>query len=232
MSLYTLAFREDEGSSCSFGQQERLDVAAQLMATIGGGDGDGVIVLPAGYVTAPSPARRDEWAEVMAATSRNAGVGVVFGIDVEETAAAWGMGRCPRSFAYVCDRGRRLLWGAAPTGRTSLLDERTVTIGSLRTTLLVARELFGARSTAAVEAAAPDLVVILGHGGPTKRWVEPLAALDELAPTLVVHQALPVCRPVAVPPPRGWRPTASRGAIRVVAYRPEADGAAARLVGN
>jgi len=232
MSLFTLAFREDEGPSCSFGPDERLDAAVQLMSTIGDADAEGVVVLPAGYVTAASAAKRDEWAEVLAASSRNAGVGVVFGIDVDEAQAAWGMERCPRSFAYACDRGRRLLWAAAPTGRTSLLDERTVTIGALRMTVLFARELFGARSTAAVETARPELVVVLGHAGPTKRWLDPLAALDELAPTLVVHQALPVCRPVAVPPPRGWRPTASRGAVRVVAYRREADGAAARVVGN
>jgi hypothetical protein len=232
MSLYTLAFREDEGSSCSFGPEQRLDVAVQLMTTIGDGDADAVVVLPAGYVTASSAAKRDEWAEALAASSRSAGVGVVYGIDVEESGEAWGMERCPRSFAYACDRGRRLLWAASPTGRASLLDERTVTIGALRTTVLFARELFGARSTAAVETARPELVVVLGHGGPTKRWMEPLAALDELAPTLVVHQALPVCRPVAAPPPRGWRPSASRGAIRVVSYRREADGAAARLMGN
>lgn len=232
MSLYTLAFREDEGASCSFGPQERLALAVQLMATVGDGEADGVVVLPAGYVLAPSTARRDEWAEALAASSRNAGVGVVFGIDVEEAGVAWGMERCPRSFAYACDRGRRLLWNAGPTGRAALLDQRTVTIGALRMTVLFARELFGARSTAAVEKARPDLAIILGHAGPTKRWVEPLAALDELAPTLVVHQALPVCRPVAVPPPRGWRPAATRGAVRVVAYRREADGAPARVVGN
>lgn len=232
MSLYTLAFREDEGSSCSFGPEERLDVAVQLMATIGDGDAEGVVVLPAGYVMAPTMGRRDEWAEALAASSRSAGVGIVFGIDVEDPAVAWGMERCPRSFAYASDRGRRLLWGAGPTGRVSLLDERTVTIGALRMTLLFARELFGARSAAAVEQARPDLAVILGHAGPTKRWLEPLAALDELAPTLVVHQALPVCRPVTLPPPRGWRPTETRGAVRVVAYRREADGAPARVVGN
>ena len=231
MSVYTLAFREDAGPSCSFGPEERLDVAAQLMAAIGAGDAEALIALPAGYVVAPSPARRDEWAAALAAASRSAGVGIVFGIDVNE-GARWGLERCPRSFAYASDRGRRLLWGAAPTGRAALLDARTVTLGALRTTVLFARELYGARSAAAVETARSDLVVVLGHGGPTKKWLAPLAALDELAPTLVVHQALPVCRPVMAPPPRGWRPTASGGAIRVVTYRREADGAAARAVGN
>ncbi|HEX9102817.1 MAG TPA: hypothetical protein VF997_11470, partial [Polyangia bacterium] len=102
MSLYTLAFREDAGSSCLFGPEERLDVAAQLMATIGAGDPEALLALPAGYVVAPSTARRDVWAEALADASRNAGVGLVFGMDVEE--ARWGMERCPRSFACASDR--------------------------------------------------------------------------------------------------------------------------------
>ena len=78
----------------------------------------------------------------------------------------------------------------------------------------------------------PDLVLVLGHGGPTKKWVAPVMALDEVAPTLIVHQALPVRRPAKVPPPRGWRPTTARGPIQIVCYRREADGAATRVVGN
>jgi hypothetical protein len=167
----------------------------------------------------------------LAAASRNAGVGIVFGIDVEDE-VRWGLERCPRSFAYASDRGRPLLWDAAPTGRATVLDGRTVTFGALRTTVLFARELFAARATAAVELSRPELVIVLGHGGPTKKWLAPMAALDELAPTLVVHQALRVCRPVTLPAPRGWRQTVARGAIRIVSYRREAIGAAARVVGN
>ena len=230
MSLYTLAFREDAGPAETFGPEERLDVAAELMATIGAVDGEALVVLPAGYAVAPSLDEREQWAEGLAAASRNAGVGVVLGLDVED-AVRWGMERCLRSFAYAVDRGRRLLWDAPPTGRGAALSERTVTFGALRTTLLFSRELFTTRSTAAVEAARPDLVVVLGHGGPTRKWLPPLAALDEIAPTLVVHQSLAVRRPVTLAPPRGWRQTVSRGAIRVVSYRRE-DGATARVVGH
>ena len=230
MSVYTLAFREDEGTSCVFGPEERLDVAAQLMATIANGDAEAVLALPAGFVVAPSTARRDVWAEALATTARNTGVGIVFGLDVEE--ARWGLERCPRSFAYASDRGRRLLWGAPPTARGSALGGRTVTLGALRATVLFGRELFGGRAEAAVEAARPDLVIVLGHAGPTRKWLRPLAAIDELAPTLIVHQALPVHRPVAVPAPRGGRPQATRGAIRIVQYRREAVGAPARAVGH
>jgi len=229
MSLYTLAFREDVGPS--FGPEERLDAAAELMATIGSVDGDALLALPAGYAVAPSLDEREEWAEGLAAASRNAGVGVVFGLDVDD-AVRWGMERCLRSFVYAIDRGRRLLWGTPPTTRASALGARTVTFGALRTTLLFGRELFAPRAVTALETARPDLVVVLGHGAPTRKWLPQLAAVDEVAPTLVVHQALEVRRPVPVPPPRGWRPTVSRGPVRVVSYRREADGAAACVVGN
>jgi hypothetical protein len=231
MSVYTLAFREDAGATCEYGPEDRLDVAAELMATIGAGDPEAVLALPAGFVVAPSTDRRDEWAEGLTAASRNAGVGIVLGIDVADR-EQWGVERCPRSFAYAIDRGRRLLSAVAPTVRAATLLERTVTIGALRTTLLFGRELLATRATAAVEAVRPDLVLVLGHGGPTRKWVAPLTALDELAPTLVVHQALPVRRPVQLPAPRGWRATSARGAIRVVCYRREANGAGARVVGN
>jgi hypothetical protein len=231
MSVYTLAFAEDEDATFVFGPNERLDVAAELMAGIGSFDGDAIIALPAGFVTAPSTEGRDDWADGLASVSRSAGVALVFGIDVEG-GERWGLERCPRSFAYACDRGRRLVWDAAPSERARALGERTVALGGLRATLLFGRELFGARAAPAVEAARPDLVLVLGHGGPTKRWLPGFAAVDELAPTLVVHQALEVRRPVTLPAPRGWRPTVTRGAVRVVCYRREPDGASARVVGH
>ncbi|HEX9104742.1 MAG TPA: hypothetical protein VF997_21170, partial [Polyangia bacterium] len=144
----------------------------------------------------------------------------------------WGMERCPRSFAFASDRGRRLLWGVAPAGRGATLHDRTMTVGGQRATVLFARELFATRAAAAVESARPDLIVVLGHGGPTRKWLAPLAALDKLAPTLIAHQALTVHRPVTPPPPRGFRPTATRGPIRIVRYRRKADGATASDVGN
>jgi hypothetical protein len=231
MSVYTLAFREDEASSFVFHDEERLDLVAELMTGIGSFDGDAVVVLPAGFVCARSLAGRDDWADGLAAASRSAGVSAVFGIDVEG-AARWGLERCPRSFAYACDRGRRLLWDAVASERSTALSERTVALGGLRATVLFGRELFQARAPAAVEAARPDLVLVLGHAGPTKRWLPGFAAVDELAPTLVVHQALEVRRPVTLPAPRGWRPTVTRGAVRIVCYRREADGALARVMGH
>ena len=233
MSVYTLAFRADVGPPCGLEPADRLELAAELMATVGGGDAEALVALPAGYVVAPSTACRDEWAEGLATASRNAGVALVFGIDLADR-EQWGLERCPRSFLYASDRGRRLLWGSAPSARATALEGRTVMLGAIRAMMLFGRELFGTRSASLVEATRPDLVLVLGHAGPTKKWLEPLLALDELAPTLVVHQALALRRPVKAPPPRGWRATATRGAIHVVCYRREVDKAdkAALLAGR
>ena len=70
------------------------------------------------------------------------------------------------------------------------LGGRTVTVGATRTTVLFGRELFTPRAVSALEAARPDLVVVLGHRAPTRRWLPQLAAIDEVAPTLGVHPAL------------------------------------------
>ncbi len=231
MSIYTLAFREDADASRVYGPEERLDIAAELMEAIGGGDAHALVVLPAGYAVARSEAQRDEWAEAMVAASRTAGVAVVFGIDVAEH-EKWGVEGCPRSFAYACDRGRRLFWGVSPLGRSASLVDRTVTFEAARATIIFARELLTRQPLPVVAAARPDLVIVLGHAGPTKKWLEPFAAIDALAPTLVVHQALEVHRPAKLPSLRGWTAMASDGAIRIVTYRREADGAAARVVGN
>lgn len=223
MNLYTLAFREQADPSDAYGPEERLEIATGLMATMGAAGAAALLVLPAGFVVAPSAPRRDEWAEALAAAARDAGVAIVFGVDVADR-EQWGVERCPRSFVYASDRGRRLLWCATPTARAAPLVQRTVDVGGVRVTVLFGRELFAARAASAVEVARPELVVVLGHGGPTKRWLPSLLALDELAPTLVVHQALGVRRPLQRSAPRGWRPTATGGKVSVVCYRREADG--------
>jgi hypothetical protein len=226
MSVYTLAFREDAAGPVAYGSEERLNAAAELMTTIGAADGQAVVALPAGFVAAESADRRDAWADGLAAAARNAGVGIVFGVDVVDSSRAEG---CLRSFAFASDRGRRLLWGAGPSGRGAALVDRTVRLGTARTTVLFGRELFAPQAAAVVATAQPDLVVILGHGGPTRKWLAPVAALDELAPALVVHQELTVRRPVELPPPRGWRVAEAGGAIRIVCYRREASTAASRI---
>lgn len=230
MSVYTLALSGDVAES-RCGPEERLQIAAEVMTAIGETDPQALVLLPAGYAVATSEKRRDEWAQGMAAASRAAGVAVVLGIDVAEH-EKWGVEGCPRSYGFASDRGRQLLWGITPTGRASSLVDRTVTFDAARVTVLFARELLTGRALSTVDAAQPDLVIVLGHGPPTKKWLPPLGEMDALAPTLVVHQALEVHRPVALPAPRGWRPAESTGPICIVAYRREADGAAARVVGN
>ena len=78
----------------------------------------------------------------------------------------------------------------------------------------------------------PDLAIVLGHAGPTKKWMEPLAVLDEAAPTLLVHSALEVRRPITATPPRGWRSTVTSGLIKVTRWTRQPDGATDSVVGH
>jgi hypothetical protein len=158
-------------------------------------------------------------------------VAVVFGIDAPEH-ERWGLEACPRSFAYASDRGRRLLWPITPAKRAADLTRRTVTFDAARATIVFAREVLAGRAARIIATDPPDLVVVLGHGQPTKRWLGPYRAMDALAPTLVVHQEIPVWRPLQIPPPRGWSMHTSSGPVSVVSYRREADGAMVRAVGN
>jgi len=230
-ALHTLTFREDGALACMSEPEVRLAVAAELMARIGAVEADAVLALPAGFVQAESTAQRDEWAEGLLAASRDGGVGIVFGIDVTDE-ESWGVERCPRSFAFACGRGRRLLWASASAPGEEVLAERIVTFGALRTVVLLGRELFQARPVGLVASARPELVLVLGHGGPTKKWLPRLAALDAVAPTLLVHQPLPLRRPVPTPPPRGWQVAVKQGPVGVISYRREALGTALSAVGN
>jgi hypothetical protein len=231
MSIYTLVFPDDAGEARVYGSEERLEIAAALMAAIGGSDPQALVLLPAGYAVATSEKQADAWAEGLAAASRSASVAVVFGIDVAEH-EKWGLEGCPRSLAYASDRGRRLLWGIRPTTRTSSHVDRTVTVDAARVTIVFARELLAGRALALARGARAELAVVLAHGAPTRKWLAPYAALDAVAPALVVHQGFEVRRPAALPPPRGWTATSTRSPICVATYRRQVDGATARVVGH
>ena len=230
-AVHTLTFRDD---GLDDGMREplvRMTLVAELVRAVGATEEDGLVALPAGFVQAPSVTARDQWAEGLLAASRDAGVGLVFGIDVADE-ERWGIERCPRSFAFACERGQRLLW-ASPTARNRPgFTGRAVTFGALRTVVLLGRELFHAGARSLVDEKRPDLVLVMGHGGATAKWIQPLAALEALAPMLLVHQALPQRRPVWTGPPRGWRATKAAGPLQVLSYRREAVGATLPVVGN
>jgi hypothetical protein len=220
-SVHTLTFRDEGVLACMAEPSVRLMLVAEVMRTVGANAPDAVLALPAGFVQAESEAQRDEWADGLLTISRDVGVGTVFGIDVADE-EQWGVKGCPRSFAYACDRGRRLLWAAPPARTETAFAERLVTIGALPMVVLLGREIFQARALAAVESARADLAVVLGHAGPTKKWLPALAELDAVTPALLVHQALPIRNQVVAPPPRGWSRAVAKGPVRVVSYHREA----------
>jgi hypothetical protein len=225
--VYTLTFGEDIASA----PDERLAAVGEVAARVGAADADALIVLSAGFVQAPTLKLRDRWADGLRATSRAADLAIVFGLDVADGEKS-GVECCPRSFAYACDRGQRLLWGAATAFGRNPWAQRAVTFGCYRTVVLLGREVFHPGARRFVEEKRPDLTLVLGHARPTARWLPALTALDAHAPTLMVHQALRVRRPVWTGPPRGFTATVTEGPIRVAAYRREAAGTPMRAVGD
>jgi hypothetical protein len=218
-AVHTLTFRDDKTMFCLGEPSVRLELVAHVMETIGAAEPGSTVALPAGFVQAVSIDQRDQWATQLAQASRDAGVGTVFGIDVTDE-ERWGLEHCPRSFVFACDRGQPLLWAATPLRGDGDYGGRLVTIGAIRTLVLMGRELFAPGILEAAEEEHPERMLLLGHGGPTKKWLPRLAALDAIAPTVLVHQNLPVRRPVTPPDPRGWRATLTDGPVQVMSYRP------------
>jgi hypothetical protein len=237
MSVYTLTFLGGDRPPHERIREEdlRLATAARTIALIAAHEAPTLIVLPAGFVQARSVSQCDRWAEELASLSREHGVALAFGIDVADDGAKESLER-PRSFAFACDRGRRLLWAApALAGRDSpLAAPVTLTLGPHRCVLLVDSEVFRGVARALVGESRPELVVILAHGDATPRWVPSLSALDELAPTLIARNQLPRRKVAWRDGPRGWRAEtlAADTVLTVQRWSPSDNGAFAPSMGN
>lgn len=226
-AIYTLRFGEDVARD----PEERLAAVAEVTARIADTEDDTVVVLPGGFVQADSHNVRDRWADGLLAASRAARLGVVFGLDVVDR-ERWGVERCPRSFAYACERGRPLLWGAPSLRGCGAWAQRAVTFAAFRVVVLLGRELFQVRARELVDEKRPDAALLLAHAPPTARWLPALRALDALAPTLVAHQALRTRRSAWTETPRGYLATVTDGPVRVASYRREVVGAILPVVGD
>lgn len=207
MAIYTLTFHGGGRSPLERVREEdvRLEITAKTIATISAAEERAVMVLPAGFVHARSAAQRDRWASQLTDLSREHGVALAFGIDVADE-DAWEPLARPRSFAFACDRGRKLLWAVSAGGAT-LTGMRSQLLADHRCLLLLDGEIFQSVSSALVHRLRPDLVLVLSHGGATPRWIPVLAELERSAPTLVVHNHLPKRRSIRVDEAHGWNKT-------------------------
>lgn len=205
MSIYTLTFHGDSRSPLERVREEdvRLEAAASTIAVIAAAEEQAVIVLPAGFVHARTTAQRDRWASELNELSREHGVALAFGIDIADE-DAWEPLSRPRSFAFACDRGRKLLWAVAPMSRASFSLGRGVTLGPHRCFLICDNEVFVPEARELVERSRSEVVLVLTHGGATSRWLAPLTTLDRAAPTLLVHNRLARRKSIWENRPRGW----------------------------
>jgi hypothetical protein len=206
MALYTLAFHGDGELPLERvrDQDLRLTAAEGIISVVAAVDDEAVIVLPAGFANASSSVQRDGWAAKLRELSREHGVALAFGIDVSGE-DAWEVESRPRSFAFACDRGRKLLWTSPVTEEIGSC--RLLTIRDHQLLLLQAKEIFAKATRRLAETLQPDVIVAIAHGGPTKKWLPSLIALDEIAPTIVVHDLLPGRKTAWPNLMRGWAST-------------------------
>lgn len=207
-SLYTLTLRGDGSVELGDDPVTRLELAVGAIETIAAADEDATVAMPAGLVRGVSSLERDDWAERLAGVSRELGVGLLFGIDIEFPLDEEYIGaRYPRSFAFAFDRGRRALWAstAAQGDRKEQLLDRPVEVGGRRLVVLLQSDLFRPAARHIVGATRPELVVILAHGGPTPRWQPSMQALEALAPVLVVSEEHVQRKRSWSLAPRGWQ---------------------------
>jgi hypothetical protein len=213
----------------------RLELAARAIELIASDDEAPLIAFPAGMLCARSEAQRDHLAEHLAKAAQREGVGLLFGIDVIEEDGWAPLRRRPRSFAFACARGLRLLWAteAQREREPPLGDERVFSVTGRQVALLVEGETFSPSARALVERRRPELIVALTHAGATPRWTPALAALERLAPVLVVRHALPR-RSAWAQVPRGWArmQMGADGLLTIERFSPEPFGAALQSVGN
>ena len=233
-AVYTLTFRGEEIVTCGRDPLLRLELAAGAIETIAAVDEGATVALPAGSLFASSLAQRDEWAEKLGDFSREYGVGLAFGIDLVAD-EQWVGARRPRSFAFACDRGRRLLWAAAATrDRPDELDDRAIWLGGRQVVLLMQADIFRAAARTIVERTQPELTVILAYGGATPRWKPALTALDRLAPTLLVREELSRRTSAWTEAPRGWHAAVATASSFLTVHRfaPQDVGVQPSIVGD
>jgi hypothetical protein len=238
MAVYNVMLHSGDWTPLGRVREEdlRLEVAVRAIGVIASDDDSALIAFPAGLVCARSEAQRDHWAEQLRAAACAHGVSLIFGIDIVDDDGWAPLQRRPRSFAFACQRGQRLLWNAeARCERESIIGEgRCVKIDEDRVVVLVESEIFSRSVRRLVEHRRPELVVVLSHAGGTPRWTPALAALERFAPVLVVRQALPSRTRSWTHVPHGWmkEQLASDTLLTVQRLSPPPFGAAVKSVGD
>jgi hypothetical protein len=201
---------------------QRVDLVESVLASLCD-DTPALVVFPAGFFRATSVAQRDGLAASMLDKARDSALALLFGVDVAPEGGWRTFPAAPQCYAYLCDGAKRLLWPAPrvlPREAKALPPNRRVTLGDLRLGVLLESEIFSRGLRESI--AAPDLCVVLSHGGMTERWRPALTALDRQCPVLVIGQTFDARARLELFGPRGFeRALHTNGAeVTVQRYRP------------
>jgi hypothetical protein len=209
LEVYTINFRPPDDSW--LGSARDHDTRIELVAAAVDGldvSERPLVVLPAGFLRASSPAAGEMLARKMLEVSHRSEAALAFGVDVA-TDEEWApLAEPPSSFAYLCEAGEQKLWCLEPqrpkAQKTAGKRARCVEVCGVNVGLLIAADVFSATARKAIVQAHPDLVVLLSHAGPTERWALPLRSLEEVAPVAIGGAEPQEEGPPWIQPGRGW----------------------------
>jgi hypothetical protein len=155
----------------------------------------GVVIAPAGMMTVDDEDRALACAERIRMIARRTGTAVVFGLDVGPPASHAG-----RMFA--CLGGSPAIWPAVSQARFPVdAARRVLQLGAMRLLPLFAAEALDPTAPRRIaKMGGIDLIAVLSHGGATKRWVDALSRLEQLAPLVVSTHAGGIGRGYVSPP--------------------------------
>jgi hypothetical protein len=213
--LHTVIFHPPESDSWlpdARHRDLRLSSASTVADVVSILDGGGLVVFGAGFVRTGSGEGCDHLAQHMLEVSRRSGLALVFGIDLGmplET-GDWAA-LCPpaESLAFACEAGQPVLWPAkqVPGGMhagSTAAERRVVTLAGMRVGLLISGEVFNLALRDELARAQPDVILVLTHRGPTRRWHQALESLGRIAPTFVAGECPAKGPSVWTDAPDGW----------------------------
>ncbi len=139
-----------------------------------------IVIAPAGLVTFEHEDAALVCAERIRVIARRTSTALVFGLDVGPPAQH-------ASRLFACNGGTALLWPAVSQARFPAdAGARVLQLGGMRLLPLFAAEALDPTAPRRIGRLGPiDMIAVLSHGGATKRWVDALARLENLAPLVV-----------------------------------------------
>src|SRR5437868_13962627 len=134
------------------------------MNIVSASDPGTIVAFPAAFLRARRIEMVDELAEQMRLLAQQNQVGLTFGVELGDEEVWPPIAGPPRTFAFLADGGRRVLW---PTAR----DDVAHAVRGHRVAVLAGREIFRRDLRARLTRSPPAVILVLTNLGPSGRWL-------------------------------------------------------------